>query len=988
LTEEHPQTTSGTSIPRPDQSIRVTGRFTAADGLRGWWQGRSRRSPCYGIGSIARTGSTLELRGWQRTWLGAPTEVDLLLAIGSVRNVARAGALIRFEGKLGRRWRVVEFTVDNEAAAATFTSALPETRTATFETVWNDEQDYRRHMESLAGHAWVTPLLLALNVAAYIALAIVSESVNPDPLELVRWGANSGLLTTQGDWWRLSASTFLHLNLLHIYFNGWALWNAGRLTERLYGSWTYLAIYLVTGALASLASTVWNPALMSVGASGAIFGVLGALLACTFRGSGVPKAFVRAHRWSTLLFVAFNLVVGALSPAIDNAAHVGGLLSGLALGLVLHPSLTGEASSRIPPARLASAGVLVMIALTVGVFCIRAPRPDPEGPAAWIRQGGWYQSEESRRVRRENSLAVQLQAGQISPADYEDGIRRDVLPFYEEAPKRLAVSTRKSRDGGPGVATLTRDYAIARQDWLRASLAAIDHSTPEANANTRTLKRRLDATQARITLASLHEQYNGRPQGLRWAMIRQWRSLRTARSFVCATSPPTWHHVASSTDSPGDGPALRRAAGCDAQRRFLLGDYHTLSARLGTTLAQLDDLPDGSATFTGIVDGLDDLFQYGGIAPDEVLLRLSDWRRAVPHSVYPDLLEAAFFHDWAWSVRGSGFAQSVNAAQWEIFRARTDLAFVALEHVAPRTVDQPLWYQLSINVALDRSSTTNEIRAVYDAGAARNPSYHALDAAMLRVLLPRWQGTSQEVVEFIDGVSGPRSDATYARLVWTYARLEQDQSNIFDEDLLSWPRVQVGFSELLRQYPRSDYLRNTYAHLACLKGDVATYRLLRADAGWRVSSTAWTEETTPATCDQRLEDSAASTASPSVVRLGGHVDTRGNVVSDAEADAIRRQVTLALEAAEPMRQALSRYMQEHGRLPRDDELRADPKFKSVSLMGATVSLGPGASINMRLTGGPLDGHQFSWTPNRMNGALQWICAQETIPPEYLGPPCL
>lgn len=986
MTDDNENALSESHGPPPEQRLRFTGRLTAADGLRGWSQARSRRLPWYGAGSVVIDGSTLTLRAWQRTWLGVPTEADLFFPLGNVRNAARAGPLVRFEVKWGRRWRIVEFTADDEAAAAALLAALPATRTDGFESGWNDEQDYRRCMDELSGRTWVTPLLLAINIAAYIALAVLSGSVAPDPNELTRWGANAGLLTTQGDWWRLVTATFLHLNLVHIFFNGWALWNAGRLTERLYGSWTFLAIYLATGILSSLASTVWNPALMSVGASGAIFGVLGALLVYVFRGSGVPRIFVRAHRWSTLLFVGFNLITGALSPAIDNAAHVGGLLGGIALGLLLGRPLHTGPPSGISTARRASAGAFVVLLIAIGVACVRVPAPDPAGPSAWLRQRGWYQTEEGRHLRQESKFAFQLQAGQISPAEYAEGIRRDVLPFYDEASTRLPAPAGPSRDGGPGFAALTRVYVLARRDWLRASLTAIDHSSPSNDARAADLKRRADDAQARLQFAGLREQYNGRPQGLRWAIVREWRALRTARSFECATSPPTWHWIASATDAPVDGPAMRRAAGCDAQRQFLLGDYARLSAQLSATVAQLNDLPDGSATFTGVVDGLDDLFEYGDVAPDETLLRLSDWRRTVPQSVYPDLLEAAFFRTWAWSARGSGVAKSVSATQWEIFRARINLASAALEHVSTRAVDHPFWYLLSMNVALDASSPRDQIRALFDAGATRSPEYHPLHAAMIRALLPRWGGSTAKVAEFIDDFSRSRTAATYARLVWTYARLEGDESEIFDEGLISWPRVQLGFGELLRRHPRSDYLLNAYANLACRKGDAATYRELRNRPGWRVSTTAWTEELDLGTCDRRFDDSGTRDASLQFAPVGSHVDKLGNVVSDTDAESIRRQVARALEAAEPMRQTLSRYVQEQGRLPGDEVLRADPLLEPVTIMGATVTLGPGGSIDMKLTGGPLDGRKFSWVPIEAGG-WHWICAQETIPQEYFGPPC-
>jgi len=123
---------------------------------------------------------------------------------------------------------------------------------------------------------------------------------------------------------------------MHIAFNMWCLWDLGALCESLYGRWTYAAIYLITGVAAGLASVGWNPGTLSVGASGAIFGLAGALIASFYLGElSVPRVAIQGTLRSLLFFVGFNVLFGTMMSGIDNAAHGGGLVSGLILGALI-----------------------------------------------------------------------------------------------------------------------------------------------------------------------------------------------------------------------------------------------------------------------------------------------------------------------------------------------------------------------------------------------------------------------------------------------------------------------------------------------------------------------------------------------------------------------------------------------------------------------------------------------------------------------------
>ena len=185
----------------------------------------------------------------------------------------------------------------------------------------------------------VTQTIFAANIAVFLGMLLAmgaSMLDNPSGQELVHWGANFGPYTVSGQWWRLATCLFLHAGLLHIAFNMWCLWDLGRLAESLYGHWTFAAVYLVCGLSASLGSILWNPVVLSVGASGAIFGIAGALISSFYLGEfSLPRSALAGTLRSLLVFAGYNLFFGAVIGRVDNAAHIGGLVMGLILGALI-----------------------------------------------------------------------------------------------------------------------------------------------------------------------------------------------------------------------------------------------------------------------------------------------------------------------------------------------------------------------------------------------------------------------------------------------------------------------------------------------------------------------------------------------------------------------------------------------------------------------------------------------------------------------------
>jgi rhomboid protease GluP len=184
----------------------------------------------------------------------------------------------------------------------------------------------------------VTSIIVGMNVAVFVAMVLSGVSlVEPTIAQLLKWGANYGPLTLHGQPWRLLTANYVHIGIIHIALNMWCLWNLGFLAERIFGGWTYFLIYTICGIAGSLASTlvsIWlHPNVVGAGASGAIFGLAGALIAALYLGKlPIPKEALRGTMKSLLTFAAYNLFFGGVVRGIDNSAHIGGLVAGLVVG--------------------------------------------------------------------------------------------------------------------------------------------------------------------------------------------------------------------------------------------------------------------------------------------------------------------------------------------------------------------------------------------------------------------------------------------------------------------------------------------------------------------------------------------------------------------------------------------------------------------------------------------------------------------------------
>jgi rhomboid protease GluP len=183
----------------------------------------------------------------------------------------------------------------------------------------------------------VTKTLVGLNAAVYVLMVLSGVSfLAPSTRQLLVWEANFGPLSLTTQPWRMFTSNYVHGGLLHIGLNMWCLWNLGFLAEIIFDRWTYLLVYTACGIGGSIASLAIHPQVVGVGASGAIFGLAGALISAIYLGHlPIPKQALKGTMRSLVTFAGYNLFFGAVVPGIDNSAHIGGLITGLIVGAML-----------------------------------------------------------------------------------------------------------------------------------------------------------------------------------------------------------------------------------------------------------------------------------------------------------------------------------------------------------------------------------------------------------------------------------------------------------------------------------------------------------------------------------------------------------------------------------------------------------------------------------------------------------------------------
>ena len=294
----------------------------------------------------------------------------------------------------------------------------------------------------------VTPAILVVIVAVFLAMVAASGEIGFSPQTLDRWGAQVAPKIAIGQWWRLLTAMWLHANPLHLGLNALFLWRFGSYVERLLGHVVFLIIYVLSGVVASIVSLQFHANGLSVGASGALFGLVGVLLmvAMTSRGSGVLGDMLAELRPNLMSVVTTNLMLGFLIQGIDNAAHLGGIGGGLVFGwLVGRHSLEA-----IPSARVTLIPIVMTAALATTAVAAAGWRHDVRTEV--VRVGTQIDAaEDAFRV-----ALTDIGAGRRTAADVANETERTVFPFVRAAQASAEALVSAASTRGPA-STRDRD---------------------------------------------------------------------------------------------------------------------------------------------------------------------------------------------------------------------------------------------------------------------------------------------------------------------------------------------------------------------------------------------------------------------------------------------------------------------------------------------------------------------------------------------------
>lgn len=329
-----------------------------------------------------------------------------------------------------------------------------------------EDEELDRVMNLTNGSRYVTLCLLGINILYFIVMAIAGVGIfEPSSEGLIQWGANYPPYTLGGEWWRLATSMFMHIGVIHLLFNMYALYLIGAAyLEPMLGVKTFTTAYLCTGIAASLTSIWWHDTdnMVGAGASGAIFGMYGVFLALL--STNLIPAKARKEMLKGIgIFVGYNLLYG-LKDGVDNAAHIGGLASGLVVGYFIFLSIK-------KPALKTGVLVLMLVATTAGtVGFLKTQRNDTLAYEATLKR--FY--------------ALQDQA--LAPFDLAEekrlaAIKSTTLPAWQKAVKEMAAARAyKLNQRQQELAVLLHDYAALRIEETNLIIQVVESDAGKAAA--------------------------------------------------------------------------------------------------------------------------------------------------------------------------------------------------------------------------------------------------------------------------------------------------------------------------------------------------------------------------------------------------------------------------------------------------------------------------------------------------------------------------
>lgn len=296
------------------------------------------------------------------------------IALGDIANVGFAESENIIAVRTRDETREVLVWMASAQDARDFLELLPKTTTPEFLERQRLNRKFDANLKALAPRSPVTPVIIGINIAVFLLMAVAGAGIlSTDGRVHLIFGANYGPLTWNGQEWRLLTAAFIHFGIIHLAFNMYALYYGGSWTERLFGSTRFAVIYLLSAIAGNVVSGWWDASRLSAGASGAVFGVYGALLAFFARRRGdIPADLLKSVGKGAVSLLVYSLAMGAVMSFVDNAAHVGGMLAGAVSGFLLARPFEPAARAVARPWTVAAViigvcAVLVLLSLSIKV---------------------------------------------------------------------------------------------------------------------------------------------------------------------------------------------------------------------------------------------------------------------------------------------------------------------------------------------------------------------------------------------------------------------------------------------------------------------------------------------------------------------------------------------------------------------------------------------------------------------------------------------
>jgi len=412
-----------------------------------------------GSGSLAVSADSVTLSDSR----GAPPEGRRAFLLADIANVGYGeddgGFIVVLRTRNDDRHAALWMASKQEAAA--LLELLPKETTPEFLAHVEDHRRFRENLKALAPRAPVTHVIIGINVVVFVLLLIAGAGFGYSDGRVEFPFTNYGPLTWDGQYWRLITAAFVHFGVFHLAFNMYALYSGGNTTERLYGSARFAVIYLLAALAGSVASGLWDGSRNSAGASGAVFGVYGALLVFVLRRpKDIPRDVLKAVRGGAISLCVYSLAMGFAMPFVDNAAHVGGLLGGALAGLLLVRPFEPAARARPQPWRITAVAVGIC-----AVLALIAPRPSWREFHGWQTQGIVIRQFEL--VKRFEALVAAADTGKLGGPAAAALIRSEVVDPWETSSKALLESP------SSGLTPLQARWREAYQDFSSSMLQNI-----------------------------------------------------------------------------------------------------------------------------------------------------------------------------------------------------------------------------------------------------------------------------------------------------------------------------------------------------------------------------------------------------------------------------------------------------------------------------------------------------------------------------------